>query len=149
MTRLRQDSEAKNLLNHYLHDPATPLEGRLQLMLSDASWKIRTKRASEGISIFSSMASLAPSHHLSAEAYYWLALSSKKQGNEAKCVSYAEKIQIAQGSRKGLLVDWQLDCKALLLRAGLTMIPALRTTRYSADFQTKCLARIQSDLGKI
>ena len=148
MTRAGLFSQAEQLVATYLNDSATPLEGRLAMMAASAAWKIRKRKIAEGVTIFRAMIKLAPSNRLCAEGYYWLALIAKKNGDQTGCAEYAARIQMALGSQIGLLTEWQLDCKASLLRSNLVPETAL-SAKYNPDFQAKCLAEIQADVNKV
>ena len=149
MTKSKLQVEAEALLQQYLQDSATPIDARVRLMSKSASWKIRAGNVVQGMAVYSSMISISPSHRLCAEGYYWLALQAKNNGNDPQAMEYAKQIQTALGSRKGLLAEWQLDCKANLIRSGLTPGTALQSSNYDLAFQNQCLASIQSDRGKL
>jgi tetratricopeptide (TPR) repeat protein len=148
MTRLAQDNDAGQLANQFLNDAATPVEGKLQILPVIARNKLYAGQLDEAFSDFALMISLAPMNRLCAEAYYWLSLKAKINGNEANCVNYAEKIQRVLGQRVGLLTEWELDCKASLLRSGLITGTPLQSSNYDEDFQTTCLAHINDDLAR-
>ena len=149
MTRLHLDTDAQTFADFYLHDASTPLEGRLELMHSLATWKIRGRDMSAGMAVFAAMIAIVPMHWQCAEGYYWLALQARKNGNNTESAQYAEKIQMAHGARKGLRTDWKLDCKAALLRSNLLLGTSLQSADYSEEFQRKCLAGIHTDLRKL
>jgi tetratricopeptide (TPR) repeat protein len=149
MSKLHRAGEAEALLDHYLTDSATPLEGRLGLLRSRAVSRIAAGLHNEALSIFLAMVSLAPMHRFCAEAYYWLALAAKKDGNDAQCVDYAEKIQKSLGSRNGLLAEWQLDCKSYLLQAHLETNQVPASVGYDSAFRTRCLNEIRRDMRRL
>jgi hypothetical protein len=73
------------------------------------------------MTIFERMTQASPTHPLSAEAWYWMALSSYKQGEYGKSKQCATRIREAQGTAVELLDEWNLDAKALLLLADMDL----------------------------
>lgn len=147
LIRTNEESAADQLANAFLSDPSTPVTGKLEIMSSLAHERVRSVRFNEALATFALMTSLAPTSKVCAEAYYWLALKAKHDDDESKCVEYAEKLQAALGAQASLLSEWELDCKASLLRAGLVPGTAFQSANYSSEFQTKCLAQITADLN--
>lgn len=149
LARSSQLVEARALADSYLNDVATPLEGRLRLMAAVGHADIRARNYLAAFPIFREMISLSPAYRLCAEPYYWLAIAAKASGDDAACIAYAEKSQFAQGTRPSLLSEWELDCKACLLRSGLVVGTTLQSANYDTRFQARCLAQIRADLAVI
>jgi hypothetical protein len=58
-----------------------------------------------------------PADYATAEAWYWIALAAHKAGDTAERNRCCESLRRAQGLSIGLLSEWALDAKALLLMA--------------------------------
>lgn len=139
-------TEAEGVMNMYVNDGGTPLVGRLEILAAYGAQLISSGNYSSAISLFTEVTSLAPTDHRCAEAFYWLALSAKKNGDSVRCKDYAKKLRIAQGSKVGIVFDRRLDCKAIILLSNLQTGTALQSSDYDGAFQDDCLAAIQEEL---
>ena len=113
--------EAEEFARELLDDPASPAEQLPYVGVPLARRLMRINRSDDGLALFERMTQVAPTHPLSAEAWYWMALSAFKQGEYEKSKQCATRIREAQGTAVGLLDEWNLDAKALLLLADMDL----------------------------
>ncbi|HOR75183.1 MAG TPA: tetratricopeptide repeat protein, partial [Kiritimatiellia bacterium] len=113
--------EAEEFARELLDDPASPSEQLPYVGVPLARRLMRINRSDDGLALFERMTQVAPTHPLSAEAWYWMALSAFKQGEYEKSKQCATRIREAQGTAVGLLDEWNLDAKALLLLADMDL----------------------------
>lgn len=113
--------EAEEFARALLDDPASPSEQLPFIGVPLARRLMRANRPADGLALFERMTQVAPTHPLSAEAWYWMALSAFKQGNYEKSKQCATRIREAQGTAVGLLDEWNLDAKAFLLLADMDL----------------------------
>lgn len=134
----------------YLDDPATPVDGRPSLGIPMARELMQAGRSADGLKLYEQMASVAPTHPLCAEAWYWMALVAYKRGETSKVGECARRIRDAQGTQVSMLDQWNFDARAFLLLANLN--PAAvdpQAVNYTADFLQGQLQAISDDLGRI
>lgn len=126
---------AQAFARHWLNDAASPMEGLPYIGVPYGVQLMRRGAQTEAFEIFERMTRSAPSHALCARAWYWLALREWKRGNYDKAHQYAEKIRLAQGTRIGLLEEWELDAKALFILADMDAqgIDAAAAKNYSSE----------------
>lgn len=113
--------EAETFARELLDDHASPGDQLPFIGVPLARRLMRANRPADGLALFERMTQVAPTHPLSAEAWYWMALSAFKQGDYEKGKQYATRIREAQGTTVGLLDEWNLDAKALLLLADMDL----------------------------
>lgn len=139
--------EAEEFARELLDDPASPNEQLPYIGVPLARRLMRANRPADGLALFERMTQVAPTHPLSAEAWYWMALSTYKQGEYEKSKQHATRIREAQGTAVGLLDEWNLDAKALLLLAdkNLARIDP-QAVNYNQDKLRSILANIVKDM---
>lgn len=130
---------AEILARHYLDDPATPPDGLPPVGIPYGRRLMSQGRAKEGLELFDRLARCAPTHPLCAEAWYWLTLAARRQGDIGKSKEYASRIRTAQGVPMGMLNEWNFDAKALLLLADLN--PS-RVDRQAVNYNEARLQRL-------
>ncbi|MBU1692861.1 MAG: hypothetical protein KKC51_02745, partial [Verrucomicrobia bacterium] len=134
----------------WLDDPATPPEGRVQVGIPYGRWLIESGRTVEALDLFTQLIQEAPTHPLSAHAWYWKALEAHKRGEKKERNRCCACLRQAQGVTVGLLGEWSLDAKALLLLADLRLdqIDA-QAVNYLTDFLQMLRDEIQRDMGRL
>ncbi len=132
----------------WLKDVATPPEGRVQVGTVYGEWLIESRRVPEALALFDQLIREAPTHPQCARSWYWKALGSFKRGDARECARCVQALRLAQGTNVGLLDEWKLDAKALLLLADLdpTKIDA-QAVNYRPDFLSGVLEEIHHDLA--
>ena len=142
--------EAEEFARALLDDPASPSEQLPFIGVPLARRLMRTSRSSDGMTIFERMTQASPTHPLSAEAWYWMALSSYKQGEYKKSKQCATRIREAQGTAVGLLDEWNLDAKALLILANMDVYHVdPHAVSYNVNKLLELQGQIHSDLERI
>lgn len=111
--------DAHRFARAWLDDPATPPEGRAIVGTPYARFLIRRGDARAGLALMEQIVTATPTEYDVAEAWYWLALAAHKRGDVAERNRCCESLRRAQGLSIGLLSEWALDAKALLLMASL------------------------------
>ncbi|MBU1692479.1 MAG: tetratricopeptide repeat protein [Verrucomicrobia bacterium] len=141
---------AESFARSFLDDSATPSEGLAHIGIPYGRRLIRQGRSIEGLNLFERLVRSAPTHPLCAYAWYWLALASRKQGDMDQAKEYASRVRIAQGVNVGMLDEWDLDVKALLLLADLDpgKVDA-QAVNYTTSRLVSMLDEINSDLDLI
>ncbi len=148
--RLGDFHKAEEFARGILDDPATPPDGAPYVGVPLGRRLMEEGRAVESLELFDWLVRNAPTHLLCAEAWYWLALAAYRQGNTEKSKECAGRIRTAQGVQVGMLEEWNLDAKALLLLAGLD--PARvdpQAVNYTPSRLQSLLTGITSDLELI
>ena len=142
--------EAEEFARALLDDPASPSEQLPFIGVPLARRLMRTSRSSDGMTIFERMTQASPTHPLSAEAWYWMALSSYKQREYEKSKQCATRIREAQGTAVGLLDEWNLDAKALLILANMDVYNVdPHAVSYNVNKLLELQGQIHSDLERI
>ena len=113
--------EAEEFARGILDDSSSPAGQLPFLGVPLARRLMRANRPEDGLMLFERMTQVAPTHPLSAEAWYWMALVAFKQDNYEKSKLCAMRIREAQGTAVGLLNEYHLDAKALFLLADLDL----------------------------
>ncbi len=117
--RAGQMSHVDTFAQAWLDDPATPPEGRIHVGIPFGLWLVRRRRMTEALDLFARLVEESPTHPLSAHAWYWLSLAAIKEDRFDLACDRARRIRIAQGLSIGMLDEWDLDAKALLIIADL------------------------------
>ena len=133
-----------------LEDPATPAQGAPYVGIPFARRKMAAGKSTESLALFARLARTAPSHALCAWAWYWLALDARRRNDAAKSKEYARNIRAAQGVPLGMLNEWHLDARALLLLADLD--PAridVQAVNYDAPLLEEQMKQISTDLARL
>ena len=73
----------------------------------------------DAYNLFDRLIKAVPNHRLCAYAYYWKALAAYNESDLKTMENYVGCLRRAQGNSTGLLCEWDLNAKALLLLAGL------------------------------
>ena len=142
--------EAEEFARELLDDPASPSEQLPYVGVPLARRLMRINRPGDGLALFERMTQVAPTHPLSAEAWYWMALVAYKRGNTSKVAEFAARIRASQGAQAEMLDSWNLDSRALLLLANLKPGAVdLQAVNYSACFLNEQLSAIIEDMSEI
>jgi hypothetical protein len=117
--RVQTPQTAEAFAHSLLNDPATPPEGLAYVGIPYSQWLVQERRIQDAQNLFDRLIKAAPNHRLCAYAYYWKALVAYNAGDLKTVGSYVGCLRRAQGNSTGLLSEWDLDAKGLLLLAGL------------------------------
>lgn len=134
----------------WLQDPATPPEGHALIRIPYGRWLLSRRRVADALAEFDAAAMAAPAHPECALAHYWQALVAWKRGDVQAARDAAIRIRAAQGTSVGLLAEWNLDAKALLLLAGLDPAKVdAQAVNYSRDRLVALRGVILDDLAAL
>lgn len=118
----------------WLNDPATPMNKRLYLGIPYMQALMDNGNTQEALVWCKTVTVESPSHPLSARAWYWLAVSAYAQNEMEKAAEYAQSLRQAQGVHIGLLEEWILDAKALLVQTTLEVNAVKEISTYDLTF---------------
>lgn len=149
--RLGEEGRLRLFAGAWLQDAATPAEGWAEIGVRIAAWLLERRATfGEGMELFEEILRRVPRHPLTALGWYWKALVAHKEGHRQSCVRCCRALRESQGTRPGLLSEWQLDARALLLMVGLDeKVAAADAVNYSADFLRTQKSELLRDLEKI
>jgi len=118
-TRVGTAQTAEAFAQSLLDDPATPPEGLAYVGIPYSQWLVQERRMQDAYNLFDRLIKAVPNHRLCAYAYYWKALAAYNESDLKTMENYVGCLRRAQGNSTGLLCEWDLNAKALLLLAGL------------------------------
>jgi tetratricopeptide (TPR) repeat protein len=140
-------SEAGNLAQTLLGDPAIPRESLPTVLMPYYESLIVQGRAAEALDAFRWMVTENPTKAGCATAYYWLALESHRNRDQSEVLRLCDALLISNAHTEVTLDKWMLDAKARLLQVGLD--PRSVTTQavnYDGEFLQKALSALNADL---
>ena len=129
----RGRTAADRFANGWLEDPATPPQGLVHVGVPYGRWLADSGRVPEALALFRRITAVHPSHSLTAHAWYWMALEAHTKGNIQDRNRFAANLRNAQGVDIGLLDEWRLDARALLLLEDLDVSRATAHPRLYRD----------------
>lgn len=142
--------EAESFATSILEDPATPVVRLPSLGIPLAQLFMLEGRVTDSLNIFNKMACAAPTHPLCATAWYWKAVAAYKQGDMPKTREYATCIRRVLGTQFGTQDAWDLDAKASLLLANLSLSNLdSQAVNYTSDYLLGQIKNINSDIARI
>lgn len=100
--RLGQASTAETLVNQYLQDPATPVDGIAILGVRWGLYKISKSQLAAAIPFFERAAALSPNNINTVYAFYWLALKSYTDSDTQASTYYASRIRAIAANQLGI-----------------------------------------------
>ena len=139
--------EMETAARAWMEDPATTPEGRTHIGTACARVLLVQGRVPDALALFDAITLETPSHPLAAHAWYWMALEAHRQGDATYRDTCLNNLRRAQGVAVGLLDEWNLDAKSVVLRADLQIAHIDReAVRFPADFLDRMRAEIEREL---
>jgi hypothetical protein len=139
---------ADALSEKYLEDTATPANGLAEIGIPHALSLLARGDMASAFDWFDWIIWQAPTHVLSAYAYYWLALRADKSGDLNDVQNRVQALHLSLGSSFGLAWMKELDARAQLL-AGNAPADIAAQSEYSEDYLRQQAEAIQQDKARL
>jgi len=149
-SRTGQRDVAEKMARDWMADPSVPVHGRVHIIIALAKAMLEAGQIHDALILFGDLVLESPAHPLSALAWYWLALEAHGAGDHNDRDASASALRRALGPTPGLLEEWRLDARALVLLNNLdSRVNRTDRVQYDDAFMVREADAIRRDLARL
>jgi len=141
----RQDA-AIQVAAGIVNSNSTPPNGLIWLGTAYANWRMQQRDHAEAFRHYEWLVKELPTHPAASWGYYWQAVRALAEGDETLAKQKAAALRRCFAGKPDFLWQWELDARAVLIRANLLAGPDLMGGQFTLSFLEKELTFLKDDI---